>query len=247
MIRIAEVGGSKIPYAYGASELKQAYPTYIKIALLIAIVLNFLGISLFKLGGVLAARKPPKKVEVKLIPYAKLGPPPSLSGSTAPVGATPMASAAAAGPTIGVPVPVPDAEATVETGARQAELAIGAGGEIGAVAGAESVAVIPEEVIPTPEQFVAYDFPPTPVKLVEPEYPDICRKAGVEGKVFVQLLLDLDGHVMDARVAKSSGNAALDEAALVAGKQSLFTPAKQRDKPVRVWVIYPYSFQLRTP
>jgi protein TonB len=159
---------------------------------------------------------------------------------------TPTAAAAAA-PTVGVPVPVPDAEATVATGATQAQLAVLPGSEGAGLAGAESVAVVPEDIIPRPEDFVAYDSPPQPIALAKPEYPPIARQAGVEGRVFVQLLLDLDGDVMDARVAKSSGNAALDEAAVEAGKKCKFTPAKQRDKPVRVWVVFPFNFSLRNP
>jgi len=49
---------------------------------------------------------------------------------------------------------------------------------------------------------------------------------------------------MDVKILKSSGNQMLDQAALVAAKQSKFTPAKQRDKFVRVWVSIPIKFRL---
>jgi protein TonB len=104
-----------------------------------------------------------------------------------------------------------------------------------------------EKVPPPPEvetpEFVPYDTPPQPINLVKPVYPDIARKAGLEGVVFVRVLIDTTGAVLDARVAKSV-HEALDQAALIAARKSTFVPAKQRDKPVKVWVGYPFRFSL---
>ena len=59
------------------------------------------------------------------------------------------------------------------------------------------------------------------------------------------LLLNLDGSVMDARIAKSSSNAGLDSAAVRAGRQCRFIPALDNNKqPVRVWVAVPFVFRL---
>ncbi len=76
------------------------------------------------------------------------------------------------------------------------------------------------------------------------KYPDIAKEAGVEGKVIVNVLVETDGHVSEAKVVKSSGDRNLDAAALEAARKATFTPAKQRDKFVRVWVAIPFDFVL---
>jgi len=98
---------------------------------------------------------------------------------------------------------------------------------------------------PMADEFVAYDTPPKLIKLVKPRYPDIARKAGIEGMVILKILVDVDGRVIKAKVLKSLGNVGCDEAAIEAAKQCLFEPALQRDKPVRVWVSYPVRFVLK--
>lgn len=99
---------------------------------------------------------------------------------------------------------------------------------------------------PAPEQmeFVPYDKAPQVIKLVRPIYPEIARKAGVEGTVILKIQVDEKGNVVDAKVLKSLG-AGLDEAAIAAAMQCKFTPAMQRDKSVKVWVSYPVRFVLK--
>jgi len=105
---------------------------------------------------------------------------------------------------------------------------------------------IDQPIAPEPEtpEFVAYDTPPQLIRTIEPEYPEIARRAGIEGTVFVRVLVDVDGTVLDARIEKGL-NEALDRAAIDAALKSKFSPAKQRDKPVRVWVTYPIRFTLK--
>ncbi len=107
-----------------------------------------------------------------------------------------------------------------------------------------------EEVDESATIFVAYDEPPQPIggfasiqkNLV---YPEIARKAGVEGRVFVNVLIDQKGNVVDTKIVKSLGNNGCDEAAVAAIKAVKWKPAKQRDKPVKVWVAIPVVFKLR--
>ena len=94
--------------------------------------------------------------------------------------------------------------------------------------------------------FYKVEIKPKPKDLPVPEYPATVRDAGIEGSAVVEALLDLDGSVMDARMLKSSGNQMLDAAAVEAALKAKFTPAMQRDKPVRVWVSIPYRFTLKT-
>lgn len=93
--------------------------------------------------------------------------------------------------------------------------------------------------------FFKVEVRPTPVSVPVPDYPSTVRDAGIEGTAVVEALLDLDGSVMDARMLKSSGNQMLDASAVEAALKAKFTPAKQRDKAVRVWISIPYRFTLK--
>jgi TonB family protein len=93
--------------------------------------------------------------------------------------------------------------------------------------------------------FFKVEVKPQPVNVPVPDYPPTVRDAGIEGTAVVEALLDLDGSVMDARVLKSAGNQMLDASAVEAALKAKFTPAKQRDKPVRVWISIPYRFTLK--
>lgn len=78
------------------------------------------------------------------------------------------------------------------------------------------------------------------------DYPEIARKAGLEGLVVVQLVIEPDGTGTGAVIAKSAG-AALDEAALAAVQHLQFQPGRQRGKAVRVKFSLPIRFRLRAP
>ena len=92
--------------------------------------------------------------------------------------------------------------------------------------------------------FWKVEVKPQPINIPVPTYPDMARTAGIEGQAVVEALVDVDGSVADARILKPSGNASLDQAAVDAAMRAKFTPAKQRDKPVRVWVSIPFRFTL---
>lgn len=99
--------------------------------------------------------------------------------------------------------------------------------------------------IPEPGKFVKTSKKPEVIRLQAPEYPDHCRVLGIEGIATINLLLNLDGSVMDTRVARSSGNSELDSAAAKAGRRCTFSPALgNRLQPVRVWVAVPFSFKI---
>jgi protein TonB len=75
-------------------------------------------------------------------------------------------------------------------------------------------------------------------------YPEIAKKAGVEGKVFLQFVVDENGNVVDPIVTRGIG-AGCDEAALKAILTAKFTPGKQRGKAVKVKMSLPVTFRLR--
>lgn len=78
----------------------------------------------------------------------------------------------------------------------------------------------------------------------EIRYPEIAKKAGVEGKVFVQFIVDENGYVVDPKVVRGIG-AGCDEEALRALAKMKFSPGKQRDVPVAVRMTIPIVFKLR--
>jgi protein TonB len=83
------------------------------------------------------------------------------------------------------------------------------------------------------------------LKAVDPVYPTLAREAGAEGRVWVEVLIDVTGRVAEARVIRAETVTSLQEAALRAARQYLFSPARQRDKPVPVRLIIPFTFRLR--
>ena len=92
--------------------------------------------------------------------------------------------------------------------------------------------------------FWKVEMKPQPEYIPQPAYPEAARLAENEEIVMIEALVDIDGKIADARILKSSGNPALDQAALQSARQARFTPAKQRDMLVRVWVSIPYRFTL---
>jgi protein TonB len=92
-------------------------------------------------------------------------------------------------------------------------------------------------------EFFAVSEKPVLIKKAVPDYPDLARKAQIEGKVVVTVTIDKTGVVEDATIFKSVPM--LDEAAVAAAMQCKFKPAKQRDKFVKVKMNIPFDFKLR--
>lgn len=74
-------------------------------------------------------------------------------------------------------------------------------------------------------------------------YPEIARKAGIEGRVVVQFIIDEEGNVVDPVVVRGIGGGC-DEAAIEAVKNVRFTPGRQRGRAVRVRYSLPITFRL---
>jgi protein TonB len=94
--------------------------------------------------------------------------------------------------------------------------------------------------------FVAVESQPVPVRQVAPEFPEMARLTGREGRVVVRALVDREGMVQRAEIVKSSGmNVGFDEAAIEAALLCGYKPAIQNGMPVAVWVTYTVEFKLR--
>jgi protein TonB len=92
-------------------------------------------------------------------------------------------------------------------------------------------------------EFFAVSEKPVLISKAVPQYPDLARKAQIEGKVVITVTIDKKGNVENAIVFKSVPM--LDEAAQAAAMQCKFKPAKQRDKFVKVKMNIPFDFHLR--
>ena len=78
----------------------------------------------------------------------------------------------------------------------------------------------------------------------EVKYPEIARKAGVEGRVFLQFTVNEQGNVQDVVVSRGIG-AGCDEEAVRVVNLMKFTPGKQRGKAVKVRMSLPVTFKLK--
>ena len=94
-------------------------------------------------------------------------------------------------------------------------------------------------------KFIPYDDPPRPVTPIRPVYPDIAQEAGIEGQVLVQCFIDEKGKVKETIVVKGIPNTGLNESAVEALRKTRFRPAKQRERPVGVWITIPINFRLQ--
>ena len=98
-------------------------------------------------------------------------------------------------------------------------------------------------------EFYAIEEPPQLIGGLEGlqarvEYPEMARRVGLEGRVFITFVVDEHGNVVDPQVARSPSDL-LSEAALKAVRESRFTPGQQRGRPVKVRYSLPVNFVLR--
>lgn len=76
------------------------------------------------------------------------------------------------------------------------------------------------------------------------KYPKDCQEAGIQGRVVVKFIVDKDGRVTNARVAKQVHPSLDKEALRVINSMPRWTPGKQKGKPVRVTYTVPLMFRL---
>lgn len=85
-------------------------------------------------------------------------------------------------------------------------------------------------------------MPPERIRNVAPVYPPIAQAARAQGTVIIEAVIGVDGRVQDARVLRSAP--LLDEAALAAVRQWLYTPTRLNGQPVSVVMTVTVRFQL---
>ncbi len=237
----------EVPYqtkGYGAPELKHFYQKYMMRGVILGVALVAGVVGLYYVPELFASDEPPMHT-IRILKYTDLGPPPSITQTAA---APTIATATSAiKPSIGVPIPVPDAQVNPEqTFATQQELAQQASPVTeGTGTGNGGVAIQPDLKIDDepPPDFVPYEKEPTVVKKVEPKYPEIALRAGLEGNVFLKVWVTKEGKVKEAVILKSDAEI-FNQAAIDAAMQWVFTPAVMQKGPVAVWVSIPFRFRL---
>jgi len=153
--------------------------------------------------------------------------PPSAAPATADVAPSPaLASAEPALPRF-----------TMSLGGRAATVAGGAGALTGmgaAPADASSAPVLASEA----------SVQARLVASVPSFYPPAARSDEIEGDVSLEIVLDTDGSVTDARVLRAAGHG-FDESALTAVRRYRFTSAQRHGHPVRVRMPWTVQFRIR--
>jgi protein TonB len=87
-----------------------------------------------------------------------------------------------------------------------------------------------------------YDQPPRPIKITRPQYPQEAFVKKVEGVVELEILIDINGRVVSARVLRSIPQ--LDAAAVATVKQWVFSPAIKNGRPVATIARAPVQFRI---
>lgn len=77
------------------------------------------------------------------------------------------------------------------------------------------------------------------------KYPVIAQENGIQGKVYVTFVVDKDGSVTNAVIARGVDPSLDKEALRVVNSQPKWKPGKQRGKPVKVSFTVPISFVLQ--
>ena len=76
------------------------------------------------------------------------------------------------------------------------------------------------------------------------KYPPQARRMGIDGKVFVEFVVNKDGSITDVRAVKGIGAGCDEEAVRVVQSSPSWTPGKQRGKPVKQRMVLPITFKL---
>lgn len=76
------------------------------------------------------------------------------------------------------------------------------------------------------------------------KYPPQARRMNVEGRVYVQFVVERDGTLTDVKAIKGIGAGCDEEAVRVVESAPTWNPGKQRGKAVRVRMVLPIYFKL---
>jgi len=239
---------------YGSYKLRKSYKKYVTIAMWVAIFI----VLMVTTGPAIYRWINPEEVaetKRKVVQITQLEQPPSIGEQQEieQIEAPPLKSTIKFTP----PVVKPDEQVQDEympTVDELKEVDPGAETQEGVEGGVDySLIEVEEKVVEEKEEaptyFVAVEEMPEPIGGIRGiqekiEYPEIAKRAGVEGKVYILAFVDESGNVTKATVLKGIG-AGCDEAARDAVLATKFKPGKQRGVPVKVQVSIPIIFKLQ--
>ena len=76
------------------------------------------------------------------------------------------------------------------------------------------------------------------------QYPDLAKESGIQGRVFINFVVEPDGSIDHVKVLRGIGGGCDQEAIRVVKSMPKWVPGKQRGKPVRVSFNLPVKFTL---
>lgn len=75
-------------------------------------------------------------------------------------------------------------------------------------------------------------------------YPEQAVSNGIQGRVTIQFMIDIDGSVKDIKVIQSVDRMLSEEALRIVSQSPSWSPGMQRGKPARVLFTFPFTFRL---
>lgn len=243
--------------SYGAFEMKE----FIRKSTVKAYIIT-MGILLLLLIAYLVTKAVSSKTFKNVAPITKMrleniAPPPDATAPPPP----PPPPVMNTGPITraGTPVPVPDAEITpdmqdfattkdIDRASAEGGSGLDNGGFSSNIQVDQPIDVKKEEE-PSPDDFIAVEKEPEPNYALlkkNTQYPEMARRAQIEGKVIVRVLVGKDGRPKPGKIKiEDTSNEMFNQAAIDAVMKTPFTPAIQNGQPIEVWVTVPMNFQLR--
>ena len=231
--------------AYGYQELRLIHQRYMLISLLIAIVIQMAVLGGYRLNEWLYPVQSLTNTRESIIhiDWNKFAPPPLNPNIES--GIIPNVQAKL---DFGIPIPIPDCDIHEERAfPGQNEIARTTDqrwNEIGS--GDVEISDPPKPNIdpePPVERWQPFEKEPVVLLSSIPEYPELAKRANLEGNVFVKVLINKEGKVQKALLEKASDELFI-QAALEAAKKWVFTPALMNGQPVPVWISIPFHFRL---
>jgi protein TonB len=76
------------------------------------------------------------------------------------------------------------------------------------------------------------------------KYPEAAKEKGIEGRVFVQFVIEKDGSISNVKILRGIGGGCEEAAVEMIKNMPKWKPGKQRGKPVRFQFVLPIKFEL---
>lgn len=75
-------------------------------------------------------------------------------------------------------------------------------------------------------------------------YPQVAAENGIQGRVTIQFLIDVDGSVSNVQIIQSIDKLLAEEALRIVSQSPDWSPGMQRGKPAKVLFTFPFTFRL---